>query len=166
MITLNEKDINIPELHKLCGFIVEQNTRFNYRIYGLAQENNPAILIEYHKGAIASPVMFQPVLGFLNGNGISTKVASADKGKSHIYIGIRQDLRKGKMDLAAKILKTIILHCENKLSNFDPQTKIKVKPFPENKTVVPKPAKTEKSEKLPEWLVSFEPTEHESEDGY
>ena len=113
MITFNTKDFNIPELVQGSGFTTTSKVRYNYRLYGLSKENNPAILIEVRTGVGLTQARFQSLIDLFNNNKVSCKFAITEKGKNHIYVGFRRDLRDNIRCL--KVLKTIIYELENKL---------------------------------------------------
>jgi len=154
-ITYNEKDFNVTEIVKAAGF-ENSKTKYNFRVYGLKKADNPAILIE-HRDSIKGNDLIQPVVTFLNNNNVAAKVRFVEKGKSNVYLGIREDLR-GQPVLAAKILKTIVYHIEGNLTGLTPAAKIKTKVFKDNTgKYLPKVEKSHIDSKLiknmtPEWM--------------
>ncbi len=152
----NEKDINVPEIVKLSGLNANSKTKLAYRLYGLKQQDNPAVLFEYRG---IDPAQLAPIVQFLNNNKISCSMNSVAEGKNNVYIGIRADIRDKDLDLAAKIVKTAIYQLEGKLSGFNPETKVKVKSFKdktrkENREAAPK-TKNRPQEEVLDFLVAM-----------
>jgi len=125
-INYNKKDYHLPEIFQATG-LDGKKTRNEYRLYGLSNEGNPAVLLEYRGGF--DPKVLQPVMDFLNSNKISCKISAAQDGKRHVYIGLRYDIRDKQPDLAVKIVKTIIYHCEGLLEKANFSKKIKIRSF-------------------------------------
>jgi hypothetical protein len=150
MITINNKDFNIPEIFEACHF-EGFKTKRNYRFYGLKQEDNPAILIEHKKNI--NPKIFAPFIKFLTKNNISVKLDITDKGKSSIYLGFRHDLRMND-DLSVKLLKTFIYSVEGVLAGFNPDLKLKIPEFKDLAGFEPK--NTENNIVIKPWIKKKE----------
>src|SRR5271169_4243539 len=93
MIVFNEKDFNLTKVRfesKLANLI----TRFSYNIYGLKQDENPVVLIEYNYNKIDEEFekRMNDVIKFFLSNGIEIE-KSSDSEKNKIDIGLRKDLR-------------------------------------------------------------------------
>ena len=121
MIDFNENDFNLTKL-KTESKLGNLLTRFKYRIYGLRQENNPAILIEYHHTRMDSKFgeKVEALTAFLKSNGIEIETYSESDNTNRIDIGIRRDLRgfvnkNGKPLLASAILSTIVYCLEGRI---------------------------------------------------
>ena len=123
MISFNEKDLNLTEISKLVE-LSNARLSYEYRVYGLGPDN-PAILVENYNINFNFGLLNQ----FFNSNGISFASKHLSKGKFHIYIGLREDIRKNAV-LCAKIIRTIVLFLENKIEDFKANLKINVKKYP------------------------------------
>ena len=155
-LTHNAKDINVPEIIKLSGLNENSKTSLAYRLYGLKQQDNPAVLIEY-RGIEGSRIA--PLAQFLINNKISCRVNLVAEGKNNVYIGIRADIREKDLNLAAKIVKTVIYQLEGKLSSFNPETKVRTKTFAdktrkENREAAPT-IKNKPQEEVLDFLVAM-----------
>ena len=135
MIEFNERDINLVAIRresKLFNLV----SRYKYHIYGLRQQDNPPILIEYNHSGVNEKFdeKLSSVVTFLRGNGIEVDTYSESE-TSRVDIGLRKDLRlfenkNGKPLFASSILSTIIYTLEGRtdigqLSKF----KLTVVPF-------------------------------------
>lgn len=121
MIDFNENDFNLTKL-KTESKLGTLLTRFKYRIYGLRQENNPAILIEYHHTRMDNKFgeKVEALTAFLKANGIEVETYSESDNINRIDVGMRRDLRgfvnkNGKPLLASAILSTIIYCLEGRI---------------------------------------------------
>jgi hypothetical protein len=112
MININKKDDHLQKLIDSGKFGFE--TKYNYRIYGLKPEGNPAILLEYTKGGAGAEKAMKNAATFFKNNKINAQVAKTDTGDSDIYIGLRMDLRKDDKTMVAA-LNTILHSLEGKL---------------------------------------------------
>lgn len=120
MVEFNENDFNLVRISnesKLGNLI----TRFKYRVYGLKQEGNPSILIEYHYNNVDEGFneRVEAITKFLKANSITAKVYYAGNIKG-IDIGLRKDLRavlnkNGKPMFASGIISTIIYCLEGRI---------------------------------------------------
>jgi hypothetical protein len=120
MITFTETDTNVPALireSKLHNLV----TRLKYHTYGLRQENNPVILIEYGGRFVDDGFhsRISSLKEFFTLNEIDIEI-SDESDNRRIDIGMRIDLRKmvNKNDkplLAASVLSTIIYCLEDRL---------------------------------------------------
>lgn len=111
MISINQKDERLPEISKEGN--LNFDTAHNYRIYGLKQEGNPPILVEYTSDDIAIKKL-QLIKGFFKTNKIKMEFAKLNEGKHDCYIGLRPDVR-AEMKVAIAALRTIIYTLENRL---------------------------------------------------
>lgn len=135
MIDFNEHDTNLTKVRsesKLFNLV----TRFKYRVYGLRQNDNPAVLIEYHYDRVDG--QFKEKIGalleFLKANGIEAESYSESDTPNKIDIGLRKDLRtfvnkNDKPMLAASILSTIIYCLEGRI-DLDQLKKFKLSAIP------------------------------------
>lgn len=124
-VSYNEKDFNVPAIVGASG-VLAAPTRYRYRVYGLKQKNNPAILIECRTGGNVNA--FAPLVKFFNSNNIYCESGRVDDENGRLFIGLRHDLRENDK-LATAVLQTIIHHLEGKLKgNLD--FKIKCKEYP------------------------------------
>ena len=105
------------KMYEIKRFSKVQNlkTIYDYRIYGLKNEQNPPILIEYNYNLF--PFGFieeQRLTKFFKKNGIKIEFKN-DKyvNRQLVSIGIRNDLRKST-NLCCCIIQSIIFYLENK----------------------------------------------------
>lgn len=126
MVEFNENDFNLLKIsgESKLGNLV---TRFKYRVYGLKQEGNPVILIEYHYNRVDEGFNERvEALGkFLKANRIQLGVYHATNTKG-VDIGLRRDLRavlnkNGKPTFASGIISTIIYCLEGRIDLNDLQ---------------------------------------------
>ena len=121
MVEFNQNDFNLVKIsgESKLGNLV---TRHKYRVYGLKQEGNPSILIEYHYNKIEVEDFEERVEAlrkFLKANNISVDVCN-DANTKGIDIGMRKDLRgvlnkNGKPMFASGIISTIIYCLEGRV---------------------------------------------------
>ena len=93
MITINETDYNLTKiLHE--SKLSTLTTRFKYRVYGLRQENNPAVLIEYDSDVINKKFKtnLKHLSIFFEKNGIDYQTYD-DSDIRGVSIGLRRDVR-------------------------------------------------------------------------
>lgn len=113
-INYNQKDFNLPEISKMND-LNNYRLKYNYRIYGLKQEDNPPILIEINPRLITvDNTKINSLVKFLVNKGVSTKFANCAGDKAKIYVGLRYDVRKNR-ELSNKIICTIIHAIENNI---------------------------------------------------
>ena len=121
MVEFNENDFNLVKISsesKLSNLV----TRFKYRVYGLKQEGNPPILIEYHYNRVDEGFeeRVQALVMFLKTNGgIAMKVYYTANTRG-VDIGLRRDLRavlnrNDKPMFASGIISTIIYCLEGRV---------------------------------------------------
>jgi len=126
-ISINSKDFNLQEIYAAAK-LQNTATAYNFRLYGLKNSNNPAVLIgktNFHNNN------FDRIAELFNKNKISLEFESVrqeDNEKNFIYIGLRHDLRHD-IGLSAAIVTTIIHQIEGNIKDFDTNFKIKTKSF-------------------------------------
>jgi hypothetical protein len=135
MIDFNENDTNLTKVRsesKLFNLI----TRLKYRVYGLRQQNNPAVHIEYHHNRVDEHFKerLAVLMEFLKANGIGAEFYCQSDNSNRIDIGLRKDLRlfvneNGKPMLASAILSTIIYCLEGRI-DIDQLKKFKLSKIP------------------------------------
>ena len=114
MISFNQDDDNLIQIQRLTNFT---NNLFvnNYRIYGLKNEDNSHLLLEYNPNIVAiSTDKFDFLTYLFNHNKIDAKFEILNEGRDKIYIGLRRDLRDFP-EFCAKLLQTIIYYLEGEL---------------------------------------------------
>lgn len=121
MIDFNENDTNLTKVRsesKLFNLV----TRYKYRVYGLRQPDNPAVLIEYHYDRVDGQFKekLSALMEFLKANGIEAENYSESDNLNRVDVGLRKDLRtfvnkNGKPMLASAILSTIIYCLEGRI---------------------------------------------------
>lgn len=119
MIEFVQYDTNLPAIRresKLFNLV----TRYKYRIYGLRQRDNPAVLVEYNYDKVDEHFVERlgAIRDFLIANGIEVEPYH-EAETSRIDIGLRKDLRlfvnkNKKPMLASSILQTIIYTLEGR----------------------------------------------------
>jgi hypothetical protein len=135
MIDFNEKDTNLTKVRsesKLFNLV----TRYKYRVYGLRQNDNPAVLIEYHYDRVDDKFKekLEALCEFLKANGIEIDTYSESDNPNRVDIGLRKDLRifvnkNDKPMLASSILSTIIYCLEGRI-DLDQLKKFKLSAIP------------------------------------
>ena len=121
MVEFNQNDFNLVKIssESKLGNLV---TRHKYRVYGLRQEDNPSILIEYHYNRVEAEDFeerIEALTKFLKANNISVDVCN-DANTRGIDVGIRRDLRgvlnkNDKPMFASGIISTIIYCLEGRV---------------------------------------------------
>ena len=119
MIEFIQNDTNLPAIRresKLFNLV----TRYKYRIYGLRQRDNPAVLVEYHYDKVDEHFeeRLTAIKDFLLSNGIEVETYR-EADTSRVDVGMRKDLRlfvnkNKKPMLASAILQTIIYTLEGR----------------------------------------------------
>jgi hypothetical protein len=127
MISFNKKDDKMSEIAKqsqISGAV----TKEDYRVYGLRNENNAPILIEYSSNSDVYNEVYRKccmLRTFFNRHGIALEHAEIEHEEDNtdykIYIGIRRDIRNDA-PLACAILKTIVYYLDDKLKIEDNST--------------------------------------------
>mgnify|MGYP001596491294 CR=1 FL=1 len=114
MLVFNKKDENLPQIEQIIK--IDGNLlRYNYRIYGLKNENNPSLLLEYNPNIVGiSTDKFDFLTHLFNRNKIETSFEILNEEKDKIYIGLRRDLRDFP-EFCVKLLQTIIYYLEGNL---------------------------------------------------
>lgn len=134
MISINKDDYNLPSVldeSKLFNFI----TKNKFYVYGLMQQNNSPILIEFNNDIVDDAFRnnLAALVAFFKLNGI--EVETFDKCQEHVVnIGFRRDLRailnkQKKPIFAASVLSTIVYTLENRL-DADKMKTFKLPAFP------------------------------------
>ena len=135
MIDFNENDTNLTKVRresKLFNLL----TRYKYRVYGLRQNDNPAVLIEYHYDRVDDKFKekLSALMEFLKANGIDAENYSESDNANRIDVGLRKDLRmfvnkNDKPMLASSIISTIIYCLEGRI-DLDQLKKFKLSAIP------------------------------------
>jgi len=135
MIDFNENDTNLTKVRsesKLFNLV----TRYKYRVYGLRQTDNPAVLIEYHYDRVDEHFKekLSALMEFLKANGIDAENYSESDNPNRVDVGLRKDLRlfvnkNGKPMLASSILSTIIYCLEGRI-DIDQLKKFRLSAIP------------------------------------
>jgi len=115
-ISCNIKDDNVIKIQKTLSKLDKYKLSYLYRVYGLKQEDNPQVLIEFSP-ALFDREKFNPISKFLveKKNILSVQVNTInDAENKRVYIGLRRDLRNNVKTCIA-IIETIIYFLENKL---------------------------------------------------
>lgn len=120
MVEFNENDFNLVAVRTETK-LGNLTTRYKYRVYGLRQENNPPMLIEYHYNRVDEEFeeKVKALTAFLKANGVSLDVDNHADTKG-IDIGVRRDLRavlnKNKKPMfVAGIISTAIYCLEGRI---------------------------------------------------
>jgi hypothetical protein len=136
MISFESKDFNLDKINAQTRLPENPKTQFHYRVYGLKEEGNPEVLVEYNSKNSAyfkdEYFLSGRLQEILKSKGIECKVLSysdekqkvAEKNVNKIFIGLRASLRKNVKKSAA-VVNTIIHYLERKVE-FDTK-KIKKK---------------------------------------
>lgn len=121
MIEYNRNDYNVDEIEDLAK-ISKLKTRADYRVYGLLEDKNPPVLIEFNFN------LFNNIIGnyhranlcrFFKYNGIRVRFTDdANTNKNLIWIGLRKDLRDD-VQIATACVQTIVFYLEGKLNLED-----------------------------------------------
>jgi hypothetical protein len=118
MINFNLRDFNIARI-KRESKLGNLETRQEFRVYGLKNESNPPILINFDEHYAHFDDCWR-VQDFLRGNNIQCEIEYEDNSDENVQdrplisIGLRKDLRE-QVVLCAAILQTIIYSAENRL---------------------------------------------------
>jgi hypothetical protein len=112
MIEFNQKDINLVNIQNATGLLKVKLTG-DYRVYGLKNADNPAVLLEYDPELISDKDV-KSLTGFFVGNGIDFVAQTIKDGKKKSYLGLRHDLRQ-EIDLSVAIINTIVYLLEGKM---------------------------------------------------
>ena len=114
MLAFNKKDEHLPQIEQIIK-INGNLLRYNYRIYGLKNEDNPSLLLEYNPNIVAiSTDKFDFLTHLFNHSKIDAKFEILNEERDKIYIGLRRDLRDFP-EFCAKLLQTIIYYLEGEL---------------------------------------------------
>lgn len=134
MIDFNQNDFNLTKIRHETK-LGNLTTRNKYRIYGLRQENNPLILVEYHYDKVCRDfdTRIDAVVKFFKTNGIDVDVYNESEA-NRVDIGLRKDLRGmvNKHDqpiFAATVLSTIVYCLEGRI-DLDQMSKYKLSKIP------------------------------------
>ena len=119
MIEFIQNDTNLTKIQresKLFNLV----TRYKYRVYGLRQDNNPPVLIEYHYDKVDEHFgeKLDAVVKFLKANNIQVDTYN-EAETNRVEVGLRKDLRlvvnKNKKPLlAASLISSIIYALEGR----------------------------------------------------
>jgi hypothetical protein len=134
MITITEKDTNLSLIMKEGKFF-NLVTRLKYHVFGLKQENNSPILIQYEKtyADIEFISKVKSLVKFFKLNEIEVELNNASKSRQ-IDIGLRIDVRTllnthKKPLFAVSVLSTIIYCFEGRV-DIEQMKKYKVSSLP------------------------------------
>lgn len=120
MISFTETDFNLPKIWREAK-LFNLTTRLKFHFYGLRQQNNPAVLIEYNAKLETEAFVkrLAAITDFFKANNIEVEVFGRCE-HSGVCIGMRKDLRAvvnkvHKPVFAASILQTIIYGLEDRI---------------------------------------------------
>lgn len=121
MIEFVEKDFNIVSIKKESK-LFNLATQYKYDVYGLRQEGNPPVLIEFLPSLGRDNNFVEKLnalVSFLKSNGIEVETHPTSNNNK-IYIGLRRDLRafvnkNNKPILSSSILSTIVYCLEGRV---------------------------------------------------
>jgi hypothetical protein len=121
MITITENDTNLPLIMKE-GKLSNLVTKQKYHVFGLRQENNAPISIEYESGFLNESFKkrIKSLVEFFKLNEIDVECISNSSNR-RIDIGLRIDVRQllnpqGKPVFASSVLSTIIYCLEDRVN--------------------------------------------------
>ena len=121
MVEFNENDFNLVKIsgESKLGNLV---TRFKYRVYGLRQEGNPHVMVEYHYNRVDEGFeeRVNALAKFLKANGLTVQISHTANTKG-VDVGLRRDLREvlnrnDKPMFASGIISTIIYCLEGRIN--------------------------------------------------
>lgn len=134
MIEFIQNDTNLTKIQresKLFNFV----TRYKYRVYGLRQQDNPPVLIEYHYDKVDEHFdeKLDAIVEFCKSNGIQVDTYN-EAETNRVDIGLRKDIRlivnKNKKPLlAASLLSSIIYALEGR-TDIEQLKKYKITSMP------------------------------------
>jgi hypothetical protein len=138
VITYNLNDYNLEKIQeineKFFSGRISRRKGLEYRVYGLRQENNPAVSLEPFNPNngntfIPSDSKSEALERWMRRHEIVFEVFDTDLDR--VKIGLRRDIRRYPKFCAA-LVRTIVLFCENKLdlTGTIPENKM---PKPKNK---------------------------------
>jgi hypothetical protein len=105
-------DYNCQPIEKFSGIGNLKTSRY-YRVYGLRQEENPPVLLEFK--TLPEGKDFPTIKKILKRNGIESMHIIEKYDTDSISIGLRKDLRN-HISLSAAIVNTIIGYLEGKMN--------------------------------------------------
>ncbi len=112
-IDFSFSDYNVNKIKTETGFDWQTKTNLKYYVYGLKQENDAPIKIEYNKDLLkGNKDTFGKLDSFFKKRGIV--IEWDDMYKKGIDIGLRKDLRQ-QPKLSAAIVSTIVYALEGKI---------------------------------------------------
>ncbi len=112
-IDFSFSDYNVNKIKTETGFDWQTKTNLKYYVYGLKQENDAPIKIEYNKDLLkGNKYTFSKLDSFFKKRGIV--IEWDDMYKKGIDIGLRKDLRQ-QPKLSAAIVSTIVYALEGKI---------------------------------------------------
>lgn len=121
MIDFCENDYNLVAIRRESKMF-NLASRYPYRVYGLRQENNPPILIEYNYERVDDGFedRLTVLVEFFKAHGIQVDTYSESEDGNKVFVGMRRDLREhvnknGKPILASAIVSTIIYCLEGRI---------------------------------------------------
>jgi hypothetical protein len=111
-ISFNVKDDNMETIRNETKFS-NLLTKFEYRIYGLQNDDNPPIKISAQDSLVTSE-QEKAITTFLKNSNIQVEFEDCNSNDKKIYIGIRRDIRD-HIILSASLIQTIIYFFEGRL---------------------------------------------------
>jgi hypothetical protein len=119
MVSFNTVDFNVDKIETLAK-INKLKTDYEYRIYGLRDDDeNPPVFIEFNPDVFEGEITSfhtNALVSFFKSNGIELRFHIDEKEeKKKFWIGLRHDLRKEEVNIAANIVQTIVYFLEGKL---------------------------------------------------
>ncbi len=134
MITINTTDFNLKKIlqeSKLSNLV----TRNKYYVYGLCQENNPAIIIEYNNNKVNKNFKknIESLVEFFKLNEMEIQTYG-DFICNKVSIGLRRDMRdilnsNKRPIFASSVLCTIVYALEDRI-NIEQMKKYKLNSLP------------------------------------
>jgi hypothetical protein len=120
MISFTETDHNLPNIWRESK-LFNLTTRNKFHVYGLRQQNNPAIMIEYNPRLenVEFLKKLMALIDFFKLNKIEMEIFGKSQ-QAGICVGLRKDLRgvlnrNRKPIFASSILQTIIYTLEDRI---------------------------------------------------
>lgn len=137
MITFNREDDNIADIEKLINI---PTTKYNYRVFGMVQDDSPPIGIRYNMDEMKCSLIENPLRKTIKKYNLSYPNTDSDGDKERnpqldfehhddktLAIALRRDIRENK-ELCAEIIKEFISNFE-RLSFQPTETKSRINSF-------------------------------------
>jgi len=136
MITFTEKDFNLTKI-KRESKLFNLLTKNKYHVYGLRQEENPPVLIEFDNDFVDATFRksIDSLISFFKSNGIDVEIFDESESRK-VDIGLRKDIRaivnKNESPVfASSILSTIVYCLENRI-DLDQLMKYRLSSIPKS----------------------------------